>query len=310
MKYKNFTADLKLSSIILGTDVYGTHVDRKCAYSLLDFYTQNGGNTIDTARLYGRGWGGTEGESERVIGSWMQERKNRHDVIISTKCSHPKEDRKSRLSREEIIIDTEASLKDLKTDYIDILWLHRDDTSYNAEEIISVLEDLKKQGKIRSYGASNWRSERIKEAGAFSGSQIKWSIAHSSPSYKDDPTLVEMDAHEYEFYKESKMPVFAYASQAKGFFQKYDSGKEAALSPKASERYLCSDNIKKYEELKEYCTRAGFDIKSAVCASLCANTDFPTFAIVGSKSIKQLDESMKGLDYDIDYNIIKRIIGF
>ena len=87
--------DLYCSEIILGTDYYGESTDYKTACDFMNYFTELGGNTIDTARLY------TSGKSEEVIGKYLAERKIRHDIVISTKCAHPPlgNMQRSRLSR-------------------------------------------------------------------------------------------------------------------------------------------------------------------------------------------------------------------
>lgn len=310
MKYRNFCDSMALSRIILGCDSFGSAFSEKDAVSLMDKYVELGGNTLDTARMYGRDFGGSDGDSERTIGKWIKSKNNRHDIFISSKCSHPYADWKSRLSKKDITEDVEKSLIALQTDYIDILWLHRDCDEINAEEITASLEDLKKAGKIRAYGASNWKTDRIKQGKTFFGSQVKWALALTPKEKIYDETLVEMDEHEYKFYKDNNMSVFAYASQAKGFFQKLEKGGIDALSPKARDRYLSDRNLKIFEDISKLCKECGYELGSFVAGALTANTDFPTFAIVGCKTDEQLAQSMAGADYDIDYEKVKTIIGF
>lgn len=310
MIYKNI-AGMKVSALVFGADSMGSGTDEKTAFALFDRATELGCNAIDTARIYGAYDGGEIGDSEKTIGKWLKERGGRDKIVISTKCAHPPMGRMdiSRLSKAEIESDVDASLKALGTDYIDILWLHRDDVRLSAEPIINTLNELVQKGKVRSFGASNWCAKRIAEANeyaaksgmaGFAAGQIKWSAASSAPSFDDDPTLVEMDAAEYEFYKNAKMPVFAFASQAKGFFQKYHAGGEAALSAKSRERYLCDENIERYKYLLEICDKYGISLSAAVVASLTSNRDFDTAAIVGCKTLAQLEDTFSGADAVID----------
>ena len=320
MIYKK-VGDMDISSIVLGTDTFGTLTDRECAFALMDKFCGLGGNTIDTARVYGCHNGGSSGDSERVIGEWLKSRNMRGKVIISTKCAHPRLETMgiNRLSKNEIEADVDASLSALGIERIDILWLHRDDKNVNADGIIDVLDGLVKKGKVHAFGTSNWTTERICEANKYAGengksmfsaSQIKWSAARSAPDYADDPTLVEMDAEQYGYYKKTKMPVFAFASQAKGFFHKYCAGGEAALSPKARQRYLCEENIKRSAMLAEICGRYGISLSAAVVAALTSNTEFDTAAIVGCKNTMQLEDTMCGADCVLDYDEVKKIFGF
>lgn len=315
MIYKTFFNDMKISSITLGCDGYGVDADEKTAFDMLNLYTELGGNTIDTARMY------TNGLSEKIIGKWLKSRKIRNNVIISTKCAHPPKGNMShsRLSRNDIFSDVDESLSALGCDHIDILWLHRDDVNLCPNGILDTLNDLVKSGKIRKFGVSNWHSSRISQANKyaadsnltpFCASQIKWCIAHSADTYKDDPTLVEMDKNEYAFYKENNIGVFAYASQAKGFFYKYDNGKEDALSEKSRQRYLSKKNIEIYRKLKDICQKDNISLTSAVISALTSNTDFSTTAIVGCKNISQLKTTMEAADAVIDYKQTLDILNF
>ncbi len=310
MIYKDI-AGMKVSSLVFGGDTMGSGTDEKTAFMLFDKAMELGCNTIDTARSYGCFDGGKVGDSERTIGKWLRERGGRDKIILSTKCAHPISGQMdiNRLSKAEIVSDVDASLKDLETDYIDILWLHRDDVRLPVEPIMDTLDELVKSGKVRAVGTSNWTAKRIalaneyaKNAGktAISASQIKWSAASSSPDFEDDPTLVEMDEAEYEFYKKTKMPVFAFASQAKGFFQKYHKGGEAALSEKARARYLCEGNIERYHKLLEICDKYDITLSAAIVASLTSNKDFDTVAIVGCKTVEQVVDTFSGADVVIE----------
>ncbi len=297
MKIKKLgNTDLYCSEIILGTDYYGESTSFNDASSFMDFYLDIGGNTIDTARLY------TGGRSEEVIGEYLAQRKIRDKVIISSKCAHPPIGHmdRSRLSKEEIESDIEKSLKALKTDYIDFLWLHRDDKSLPAGPIVEILNEQVKKGNIRYFGTSNWCGERIAEANRYAeqhglmgmaASQIQWSYAVPARNY--DPTLVTMDKTEFDFYAKTKIPVFAFSAQAKGFFEKYDKGE---LSPKAKERFLCDKNVEKYNVIKKLSQETGYSISSIALSYLTQNTDFDTFPIINCSKLEQLKDSVGGCE--------------
>ena len=321
MIFKTVGDNIKVSSLALGADTFGTDTSEADSFLLMDQYFELGGNTIDTARVYGSHYGGGDGVSELTIGKWLSERKRRDKVIISTKCAHPPLDSMTtgRLSKQEIESDIDGSLRALGTDYIDILWLHRDDVSRSVEEIVDTLDEMVKKGKIRCYGGSNWKAQRFapaneyaKRAGkpGFAASQIKWAAAVSAPGYDDDPTLVEMDKAEYRYYSEAKMPVFAFASQAKGFFQKYHKGGADALSAKASQRYLCDENLAMYEKLVQLSKAHEIPLSAAVVSVLTSNTDFDTVAIVGCKTPEQLKDTMSGADVVLPYSEMKTLLGY
>lgn len=291
MNYKKLK-DMNISDIILGTDYYGMKYPRETCFEIMKLYISDGGNMIDTARMY------CGGKSEETIGDFLRINNLTDKVYIATKAAHPPLENMSqnRLSPEEIEADTDKSLKALKRDYIDLLWLHRDDVRVPVCSIIDTLDALVKKGKIRHYGASNWTGKRIADANeyakkinaeGFSASQIQWSLAKHNGS--DDKTIVIMNDNEYEFYKKSKIPVFAFCSQAKGFFEKYALGQ---LSEKARDRFLNADNIKTFEKLKQKSIDTGKSISSLSLMYLTENKDFDTFAIIGPSNPEQLKQSL------------------
>ena len=121
--------DKNVSVIGLGTAHYGGLIPKSLAFDQMDAYVAAGGNLIDTARVYGDFVTPRTGESEKIIGLWMEERGNRKDIFLSTKGGHPPFNRmsRSRLSPREISEDLHESLEDLRCAYVDIYFLHRDD---------------------------------------------------------------------------------------------------------------------------------------------------------------------------------------
>ena len=305
---------LNSSEIVLGCDGLGSQLNELESMALLDRYVALGGNHLDTARIYGY----PSSESEKLIGKWLKLRGGREKLIITTKGAHPEPSAMhiSRLSAEEIGSDIENSLNNLGTDYIDLYLLHHDDEKVPVGGIIETLNGYIKEGKIREIGASNWTAARISEANAyadqnglkgFCASQIKWSYAVVSDSYDEDPTLVAMDEKEYSAYCGKDVSVFAYASQAKGFFSKYHSGGEAALSPKAMQRYLCGENLKRYRLAAEIAEKNGISI-GAVVLQYILRQPISSFPIVGCKNISQLEDSLAASEAVMPEEDVKRLI--
>src|SRR2546423_9383219 len=107
--------DLHASTLVLGTDYFGSTVDRDLSMQLMDRYLEAGGNVIDTAELYARWIPGGEHQSEKVIGEWLRDRRVRDQIILSTKGAHPRLDSMEvpRMSKAEIQSDLELSLRRL-----------------------------------------------------------------------------------------------------------------------------------------------------------------------------------------------------
>lgn len=288
MKYTDFCGE-SLSRIVLGTDGYGEKISKNTAYEIMDCYIENGGNVIDTARSY------CLGKSEETVGAYIRERELRNKVFISTKCAFP-DMHTSRLTPEEMEDDIDKSLLALGIDTIDMLWLHRDDTSKGTRHIMDFLNDMVRKGKIRYFGASNWSYERIDKANSyayesggdgFAASQIHYNLATCTNIWDD--TMVYMDEEEKKNYSDNMFPVFAYSAQAKGFFEKYSSG---ILSQKAKDRYLCSESVKTYIKIKAEADRTGDTVSYTALRLLTESCNFDLFPIIGPSGVKQLKMSL------------------
>lgn len=299
------------SKIILGTAYFGDTISPEDSFKIMDTFVENGGCHIDTARMY------ADGESEKVIGQWLKSR--RHDrVFVSTKGAFPDKATPdvSRLSEADIRYDVELSLKALGVDCIDFYWLHRDDESIPAGEIIETLNKLVIEGKICRFGASNWKTKRIAEASCyaeinglqtFSGSQIRFSPAIIAPYGKADRTLVDMTARDFKFYKTAGIPVAAYASQAKGFFSKMAESGAEALSEKSKDRYYCKENLSRLEFVKKYAKKYETSVASIVCAALASIKNPDVFPIIGGRTPEQIADSMRASDLTLERDELEKL---
>ncbi len=160
MKYRYLgKSGLVASELTLGTMTFGAQgwgCDAAESHRILAAYLAAGGNMIDAADVYAKG------ETENIIGSYMPNIK-REDVLLATKCNFPFGTSKNGIgsSRKHIITSCEGSLKRLKTDHIDIYYLHRSDPTVPAEEIMETFDILVKQGKILYPACSNLPAWRI-----------------------------------------------------------------------------------------------------------------------------------------------------
>ena len=239
---KGYNLDFKVSKLAMGTDKLMLSLTDAEFFYLLDTYTDAGGNFIDTARVY------SGGKSEEAMGRWLKKTGKRSNIVLSSKGCHPPRENmsQSRLTQKDMEHDLNFSLKTLETDCIDIYWLHREDPAIPVGEIVENINSFIKEGKIRMAGCSNWRSDRIEQANqyaaekglnGFAASQIQWSLAHTSEDIYQDYGIVIMDENEYGYYVHKNLPVFAYASQAQGFFSKVANGGLEALSDKTRKRF-------------------------------------------------------------------------
>ena len=210
-------SDLQVSPISFGGNVFGWTLNEKESFKILDAWLDAGFNFIDTADMYSS-WipGNSGGESETIIGNWLQKRGKRDDVIISTKLGAEMGENKKGLSARYIPQAVEASLKRLKTDYIDLYLSHYDDENTPVSETMEAFDKLKREGKIRYLGASNLSAARISESNTFAKENGLAQYIGLQPLYN----LYDRETFEKEYQqlvKDEELAVMNYYALASGF---------------------------------------------------------------------------------------------
>jgi aryl-alcohol dehydrogenase-like predicted oxidoreductase len=164
-KRKLGQSQIHTAPLCLGGNVFGWTLDEAASFRILDEYLAAGFDFIDTADAYST-WvpGHVGGESETIIGRWMQQRGNRAKVTLATKVGWLMPPDHKGLSRSNIMRAVEASLRRLQTDYIDLYQSHIDDADTTLEETLGAFGDLIRQGKVRAIGASNYTAARLSQA--------------------------------------------------------------------------------------------------------------------------------------------------
>lgn len=290
---------VKINNFVLGTGRLGDKKTKKECFNVLDRYLDLCYNTLDVARSY------ENGQAEEFLGEYLKN-KNREDIVLISKGGFPKDKTKMhlpRLSKKELQSDLDASLKALKTDYIDIYFLHRDDVLKSPEELIVTANEFIKQGKVKEIGASNWTAGRIETANnyalknnlqPFKASQINYSLAQTTPALTGDITHVVMNDIEYAWYKETQFPLIAYSVQAKGFFTKQITGE--ILKPSGQKSYLpLKENFRRFDRINQLSKEKNESIP-ALLMSYVLSKGLNASVIGGFSNVNQLIESEKGIN--------------
>jgi aryl-alcohol dehydrogenase-like predicted oxidoreductase len=149
-------SELRVSPLAIGGNVFGWTTDAETTEGILDRYAELGGNFIDTADSY------ASGRSEIMIGNWMRERRNRSQFVVATKIGKSADN--PGLSAATVLRAVNASLERLQTGYLDLLYLHIDDTTVDFEETLLAVDWLIRGGKVRYFGVSNHSGNRLIEA--------------------------------------------------------------------------------------------------------------------------------------------------
>jgi aryl-alcohol dehydrogenase-like predicted oxidoreductase len=209
------TSDLEVFPLALGGNTFGWTSDEATSHDVLDAFTAQGGNFVDSADGYSH-WapGNSGGESETIIGSWMAARGNRSSVVVGTKVSQHPDFR--GLAAANVAAAADASLARLGTDYIDLYYAHFDDAETPLAETVSAFNDLVVAGKVRFVAVSNYSAARvaewfeIAEANGFAlpvALQPHYNLVHREPFETEYASIVA----------EKKLGVVPYFALASGF---------------------------------------------------------------------------------------------
>jgi aryl-alcohol dehydrogenase-like predicted oxidoreductase len=251
-KRKLGNSGLEVSPLAFGGNIFGWTVDEAASFKLLDAFVDFGFNLIDTADVYSK-WapGNQGGESETIIGKWLEQSGKRDKVIIATKLGMELGPGEKGLSRRYIFRAVEESLARLQTDHIDLYQAHTDDFEASLEETLEAFTELIRQGKVSAIGASNYSAERLSDA-------LRVSEERGLARYESLQPLYNLyDRAEYEaklepLCLEKGLAVIPYFSLASGFLTgKYRS--EADLSKSA-----------RAQMVKKYLNERGFRILGAL----------------------------------------------
>ena len=290
---------LRVSPLCIGAMMFGGATDEATSKRIIDKARDQGINFIDTADGY------NGGKSEEVVGRAIRD--HRHHWILATKFGHrmgsgPNE---GGQSRKWIFQDVENSLRKLGTDYIDLLYFHKADVEAPFEEALRAIRDLQTQGKVRSYGVSNFKGWRIAEiCRAADAVGIDRPIA-SQPLYNMVDRLSEVE--QLPAAGHYGLGVVPYSPLARGVL----SGKYAkdGPPPEGSRVARGDERIKQTEWRKE-----SVDIAQAVAARAASKglstvafaiawvlkNRFVSAAIAGPRTEDQWDSYLPALDAKLD----------
>ena len=264
-------------------------------HALLDQWLAQGGNGIDTGRIYGHKDG--EPQSERVLGRWMASRGNRAETVIVTKCCHPWPEVPRRVTAEAMAADVEGSLEALQTDYIDILLMHRDDEEVPVGEVMGWLNEHKEAGRVHAFGASNWSLERYRAANGWAEANGKtgFSLVSNYAGLAEMgkplwPGCRNIDEDWAGWLGESDVPNLSWCGLSHGFF----SGR---YSPEKRDQedmvgaFYAEENWARLERAREYGEKRGLSA-TQVALAWVLNRAFTSLAAFWVGNFDEFREGM------------------
>ena len=334
MNFKKLgNTDLKVSTICLGTMTWGEQNNQKEAFEQMNYALDSGINFFDTAEIYPSPcFEKTYGSTEKIIGNWFKEKKNREQVILASKISGPGlswvRNGGPQYSEQNIKKAIEDSLKRLQTDYIDLYQLHwperktnffgrlnykhqeKEDSWNDFEKILIILEKFIKQGKIRHIGLSNetsWGLSKFLEVSKLKTLPKMMSVQNS---YNLLCRTYEIGLAEISIREKSGL--LAYSPLAGGFLTgKYRNNN----LPENSRQKLFADYYTRYNKpntsivIEKYFDIAKkFNLDFAqMSIKFCEIQKFLTSVIIGATSMEQLKIDIESVNVDLSEEIIKKI---
>jgi aryl-alcohol dehydrogenase-like predicted oxidoreductase len=287
---------IQVSSLCLGAMYFGTRTDAATSFDLLDQYVKAGGSFIDTANIYAH-WipGYTGGESEALLGRWMKERGNRHELFIATKVGFELPGVERGLRPDQIESECEKSLRRLGVDSVDLYYAHVDDRETRLEETMAAFARLVEAGKVRFIGASNFRAWRLEQANWVSRShgwpeycciQQRYSYLRPRPGTSFAPQLVAnedlLDVCHYE-----QLTLLAYSVLLGGAYTR----PERPLP----EQYTGPDSQARRAVLKAVARETGATPNQVILAWMMQGTP-SILPLIAASSSQQLQENLGALD--------------
>lgn len=282
---------LPIARVVMGSMSLAVD-DMRFTCALLDHYFEHGGNAIDTAYTYGGG------VCERAIGRWIELRRLRDRIVIIDKGGHTPLNYPEYVDRQ-----VRESLERLRTDYIDLYFLHRDNPEVPVGEFVDCLDAHREAGRIRAFGGSNWTPGRIDAANRYAASKGVGGFAASSPNFAlarwNEPMwspdcTTGRDAGAFAWYLERKMPVFAWSSQATGFFSgRFKPGDGKKLPPDHPARvWFNEDNFLRLGRAGELARKKGVTAtRIALAYVLCQPLDI--YALIGPRTPEESRDSLQ-----------------
>jgi aryl-alcohol dehydrogenase-like predicted oxidoreductase len=311
MKLRNFgTTGMRVSPLCLGAMMFGKwgNQDHDDSIRIIHKALDSGINFIDTADVY------SAGESEEIVGKALAGGK-RERVVLATKVHAPMgEDENQRgNSRRWIFQEVEASLKRLKTDWIDLYQIHRPGANTAIEETLGALTDLVRQGKVRYIGSSTFPGSQIVEAQWAARDRRLERFVCEQPPYSLLVRGIENDV--LPTCQRHDMAVIPWSPLAGGWLSgKWRKGQPTPTSGRAQRlpaRYDMSlpENQKKLEVVEQYARAAEEAGMSLIHLAIAFVIKHPavTSAIIGPRTMEQLDSQLGAAEVNLTDALLDRL---
>ncbi len=279
----------QVSRLIMGVDNQETLPH---AAALFDDYIERGGNTFDTAWVYDF----EGGHSEAILGQWLRARGIRDEIVLIAKGAHTPHCTPEGMRRE-----LAESLERLQTDHADLYILHRDNPEVPVGEFVEALNEQGRLGRFQAFGGSNWSIERVQAANAYAAAKglqgfsllnNQLSLARmQAPIWRG--CVSAGDPASRQWLAEQGMALFAWSSQARGFFTDR-AGPDLREDEELVRCWYSPANFERRARAQKLAAEKGVHAINIALAWVLGQR-FPAFSLIGPRSIAETASSMRGL---------------
>jgi aryl-alcohol dehydrogenase (NADP+) len=303
---------LPVSRLCLGTMTFGLQCDEPASAAVLDRAADLGITFLDTSDVYPQGGThagreATVGRTEQIVGRWLEGR--RHDFIVATKCFGAMGPRPwdRGLSRKHVLDAIEASLRRLRTDYVDLYQLHHPDPATPIDETLRALDDVVRAGKARYVGCSNYHAWQV--ARALGRAELLGLARLETVQPRYNLLFRQVERELFPLCAEDGLGVIPYNPIAGGLLSGKHGRERGPLpgtrfthpsaGPTYRERYWHERELDTVEALRGLAAEAGLSMVQMAVGWVLANP-VVTAPIVGATRPEQLDEVAAALDKPLD----------
>lgn len=298
---------LKVSELCLGTMNFGGPTSEKEAIEIIEKFLDMGGNFIDTANVYNKG------KSEEIVGKALKGKRDK--VVLATKVHGPMGDGPNDRgnSRKHIMKQIEESLRRLKTDYIDIYYIHRPDPDTPIEETLDALNDLVHKGYVRYIGTSTFPVWQLVEAQWISDKRNFERFVVEQPPY----SIIErqIEARLLPYARKYGVGIVTWSPLSGGwltgkYLKKLERGSRAKKHPEwidmSRDTPLGKKRIEAVSKIIKIAERLGIHPVPFSVAWILKNEDV-TAPIIGPRTKEQFDLYLKALEVNLPDEIMREI---
>lgn len=287
----------KVSRVVMGGMLENIIFRAPQGMAMYDDFFERGGNCFDTGYIYG--------DSDNVLGHWINSRGVRDEVVTLVKGAHSPDCTPNKLSSQLL-----ESLERMQMDFTDLYMMHRDNLEVPVSEFIDVLNKHVQAGRIKAFGGSNWSNQRVQEANDYAASKGLQGFSAISNNFSlarmIDPIwggcIASSDAESRAFLTKNQLAIMPWSSQARGFFVRGD--RNFTADEELVRCWYSDDNFQRLERVREMAAKRNLKpIELALAYVL--NQPFPTFPLIGPQSIDETRSSLSALSIQLSPDEVK-----